>query len=53
MRGAAGLEVKGRGKLCGHTICEGITAVRRSLFGRAEVATTHRNGDKPQNIFLS
>jgi hypothetical protein len=51
MQGAALLKVKGQGMLCGHTICSVITAVRRSRFGRLEVATTHRNGDKPEKYF--
>jgi hypothetical protein len=43
--------VKGRGMSCGHRICSGITAVRGSQLGRLEVATTHRDGDKPEKIF--
>jgi hypothetical protein len=31
--------------------CNGFTAVRRSRFGHLEVATTHRDGDKPGKIF--
>jgi hypothetical protein len=33
-----------------HTTCEGFIAVRRSGFGHSEVATTHRDGDKPGKI---
>jgi hypothetical protein len=32
------------------TTCEGFTAVRRSRFGHSEVATTHRDGDKPVKL---
>jgi hypothetical protein len=32
------------------TTCEGFTAVRQSRFGHSEVATMHRDGDKPEKI---
>jgi hypothetical protein len=46
-QGARGLKDKGQGMSCGHTTCEGLTAVRWSQFGHPEIAMTHRDGDKP------
>jgi hypothetical protein len=52
VRGAEGLQVKGRGQPGGKKACKKVPAVRRSFFGHLERSNSLRDGDKPGTIFL-